>query len=244
MLPSDLDGLTPPPDGSPAFFMRLGSDNRSVVLNKFHVDFDTPSRSTFTGPTVIPVAPFTRLSTRVPQPDTTNTLDTLSIWLMFRLAYRNFGDHESLVLNHSVRGTPGGGGVRWYEIQDPNGSPVVYQQGSYVPDLNYRWMGSIAMDQAGNIALGYSLASTTIYPSVAITGRQATDPLDQLGAETIIVDGTGSQTGTLQRWGDYSTMSIDPVDDCTFWYTSEYHKTSGRPWSTRIASFKFDNCGI
>src|SRR6266852_8190447 len=96
---------------------------------------------------------------------------------MFRLTYRNFGDHESLVLNHSVQGSSGGGGPRWYEIQDPNGDPVVYQQGSFVPDSNYRWMGSIAMDQAGNIALGYSLSSSAIHPSVAITGRQLGDPL-------------------------------------------------------------------
>ncbi len=242
MLPSDLDGLTPPPEGSPNYFMKLGGNNQSVILNKFHVDFANPSESTFTGPITIPVDPFTRLG-RVPQPETSNTLDTLSFWLMFRLAYRNFGDYESLVLNHSVQGSSGGGGVRWYEIQDPNGEPVVYQQGSFVPDSNYRWMGSIAMDQAGNIALGYSLSSTEIYPSVAITGRQLDDPLDTLGAEIILVDGTGSQTGTLGRWGDYSTMTVDPVDDCTFWYTAEYHKTSGRPWSTWIASFKFDSCG-
>jgi hypothetical protein len=245
MLPSDLDGLTPPPDGSPNFFMRLVG-NTSLVLNKFHVDFDNPSQSTFTGPITIDVDPFTRMQSRVPQPDTTNSLDTLSLWLMFRLAYRNFGDHESLVLNHSVQGSSGGGGVRWYEIQDPNGTPVVYQQGSFVPDSNFRWMGSIAMDQSGNIAVGYSLSSTEVYPSVAITGRQFSDDLGTMGAEIILVDGTGSQTRTppLYRWGDYSTMSVDPVDDCTFWYTGEYHKTSDRlPWSTWIAAFKFDNCG-
>jgi hypothetical protein len=242
MLPSDLDGWTPPPDGSPNFFMRF-SGNANLVLNKFHVDFENPSESTFTGPITIPVDPFNRLVTGVPQPDTTNTLDNLSVFLMFRLAYRNFGDHESLVLNHSVQGSPGGGGVRWYEIQDPNGKQVVYQQGSFVPDSNYRWMGSIAMDQSGNIALGYSLSSSDIYPSVAITGRQPGDDLGTMGAEIILVDGTGSQTPPLRRWGDYSTMSVDPVDDCTFWYTAEYHKETGRPWSTWIGSFKFDDCG-
>jgi len=242
MLPSDLDGLTPPPDGSPNFFMRLGGNNTSLFLNRFHVDFDNPDQSTFTGPITITVDPFTRMQSRVPQPDTTVTLDTLSTWLMFRLAYRNFGDHESLVLNHSVQGSDGGGGVRWYEIQDPNGDPYVYQQGSFVPDSNFRWMGSIAMDQSGNIALGYSLSSTQVYPSVAITGRQPGDDLGTMGAEIVLVDGTGSQTN-VNRWGDYSTMSVDPVDDCTFWYTAEYHKTTGRPWSTLIAAFKFDTCG-
>lgn len=243
MLPSDLDGTTRPLDGSPNYFMKLGGNNRSLVLNKFHVDFDNPENSTFTGPIAIEVAPFTRLTGGAPQPDTTNRLDTISSWLMFRLAYRNFGDHESLVLNHSVFGSEGGGAVRWYEIRDPNGTPAVYQQATFAPDSNYRWMGSIAMDQAGNIALGYSLASSEIYPSVGITGRQATDPLGTLRAEVVVADGTGSQTGTLRRWGDYSTMAIDPVDDCTFWYTSEYHNTSGRPWSTCIVNFRFDNCG-
>ena len=244
LLPADLDGLTPPPDGSPNFMMRF-SGSSNLQLFRFHVDFGDPSQSSLEGPIDIPVAPFTRLSGGVPQPDTANGLDSLSVFPMFRLAYRNFGDneHESLMFNHSVRGSSGGGGVRWYEIQDPNGSPFVYQQGTFVPDSNYRWMGSIAMDQAGNIALGYSLSSSEIYPSVAITGRQLTDPLNTLGAEVILIDGTGSQTGTLHRWGDYSTMSVDPVDDCTFWYTSEYHVASGRPWNTWIASFKFDNCG-
>jgi hypothetical protein len=162
---------------------------------------------------------------------------------MYRLAYRNLGSHESLVVNHSV--TAGSsGGVRWYEIQNPNGTPIVAQQGTFAPDSNFRWMASIGMDQAGDIAMGYSVSSSTVSPSVRFTGRTPADPANTMEAETNIVTGTGSQTGTLTRWGDYSAITIDPVDDCTFWYTTEYMKTSGTfNWNTRIANFKFPGCG-
>jgi hypothetical protein len=162
---------------------------------------------------------------------------------MYRLAYRNFGDHESLVVNHSV--TAGSsGGVRWYEIQNPNGTPAVAQQSTFAPDSKFRWMGSIAMDKAGDIAMGYSVSSSTTNPAIAFTGRVPTDPSSTMEAENTIINGTGSQTGTLTRWGDYSAITVDPVDDCTFWYTNEYLKASGTfNWSTRIANFKFPNCG-
>ena len=181
--------------------------------------------------------------TCVPQPSTTQRLDSLADRLMHRFAYRNFGNHESLVVSHSV--TAGSsGGVRWYEIQNPSGTPVVAQQSTFAPDATYRWMPSIAMDQAGNLAVGYSKSSTTVSPSVAFAGRLATDPVSTLQAETIVVNGTGSQTSGLSRWGDYSAMTVDPVDDCTFWYTQEYMKTTGTfNWNTRIANFKFRNCG-
>src|SRR5437870_7793861 len=244
LLPSDLDGTTAPPAGSPNYMLYFGTNN--LNLYKFHVDFTTPTNSTFTGPTVIPVAAFSPLcggGTCVPQPGTTNRLDSLADRLMYRLAYRNLGTHESLVVNHSV--TAGsGGGVRWYEIQNPSGTPVLAQQGTFAPDSNYRWMGSIAMDKSGDIALGYSISSGALDPSIAFTGRIPTDPANTLQAETRVVTGTGVQTGNLTRWGDYSEMSIDPVDDCTFWFTTEYMKTTGSfNWNTRIANFKFPNCG-
>jgi hypothetical protein len=244
LLPSDVDGTTPPPVGSPNFMLFFGNNN--VNLFKFHVDFTTPANSRFTGPTVIPVAAFSPLcggGTCVPQSGTTNQLDSLADRLMYRLAYRNFGDHESLVVNHSV--TAGsGGGVRWYEIQSPNGTPVLAQQGTFAPDSNFRWMGSIAMDHAGDIAVGYSVSSSAMHPSIAFAGRIPSDPLGTLEAESNIITGAGSQTGTLNRWGDYSAMTVDPVDDCTFWYTDEYLKASGTfNWNTRIANFKFPGCG-
>ena len=161
---------------------------------------------------------------------------------MFRLAYRNFGDHDALVATHSV--TAGNSvGVRWYEIRSPGGTPTVFQQGTFAPDSNYRWMGSVAMDTSGDIALGYSVSSSTVHPGIRYTGRQPTDPLGMMQDEASIVEGSGSQNGGLDRWGDYSTMSIDPLDDCTLWYTQEYMVTSGQfNWNTRIASFKFANC--
>jgi hypothetical protein len=244
LLPSDVDGLTAPPSGSPDYMIYFGTNN--LNLYKFHVDFVTPTNSTFTGPTVIPVTAFTPLcngGTCVPQPSTTQQLDSLADRLMYRLAYRNFGTHESLVVNHSVA-VSGSGGVRWYEIQNPSGTPLVAQQSTFSPDSTYRWMGSVAMDSAGDLAVGYSKSSSSLSPSIAFAGRIPTDPTGTLEAETSVVSGSGSQNGSLSRWGDYSGMTVDPVDDCTFWYTQEYMKTTGSfNWSTRIANFKFTGCG-
>lgn len=244
LLPSDLDGATPPPAGTPNFFMNFGAN--SLNLWKFHVDFSNSANSTFTGPTNIPVASFSPAcsggGTCIPQSGTTQQLDSLADRLMYRLAYRNFGDHEALVVNHSV--TAGASvGVRWYEIRNPNAAPVVYQQGTFAPDSNYRWMGSIAMDKVGNIALGYSVSSASLKPSIRYTGRAPGDPLGTLQAENTILNGNGSQLSNLSRWGDYSAMTIDPTDDCTFFYTNEYLKANGTfNWSTQIASFKFSSC--
>jgi hypothetical protein len=241
LLPSDLDGTNPPPAGSPDFFLNYGSN--SLNLWKFHVDFANSANSTFTGPTVIPVASFSAAcnggGTCIPQPGTTQKLDSLADRLMYRLAYRNFGDHEALVVNQSV--TAGSStGIRWYEIRSPNVTPTVFQQGTYAPDAAFRWMGSIAMDHVGDIAVGYSVSSSSINPSIRYTGRVPTEPLGSLESETPVIAGSGSQLPTLSRWGDYSAMTVDPVDDCTFWYTNEYLKTSGDfNWST---SFKFPGC--
>src|SRR6267378_4072366 len=247
LLPSDVDGTTPPPAGEPAFFLGFNVNNLgSLDLWKLHVDFTTPANSTLTGPANLAVAPFNEAcggGTCVPQSGTSQQLDSLGDRVMYRLAYRNFGSHESLVVNHSI--TAGSVvGVRWYEIQSPAANPVVFQSGTFAPDSSYRWMGSIAMDKAGNIALGYSVSSSSLHPAIRYTGRVPGDPLGTMETETSIIEGPGSQTNFLHRWGDYSSMSVDPVDDCTFWYSSEYLPSDGSfNWRTRIASFKFPGCG-
>jgi hypothetical protein len=245
LLPSDQDGAQNPPAGSPNYFVAFGTN--VLQLWKFHVDWATPSNSTFSGPTNIAVTAFSEAcggGTCIPQPSTTQRLDSLADRLMYRLAYRNFGTHESLVTNHSVTAGTTASGVRWYELRSPNGTPVVHQQGTYSPDATSRWMGSIAMDQQGNMLLGYSASSTSVRPSIRITGRASGDALGAMQAETSVTAGVGSQTGGLSRWGDYSAMTVDPVDDCTFWFTTEYLKATGSfNWSTRIASYKFPSCG-
>ena len=250
VLPSDLDGATLPPLGSPNFMVNFGSN--SLNEWRFHVDFGVPANSTLTGPNNIPVAAFTPACSGgacIPQPGTRNALDSLADRLMYRLAYRNIAGHEALVVNHSVMVSGNKrsqvDGVRWYELRDPNGASgaSVFQQGTFAPDSSNRWMGSIAMDKVGDIAVGYSVSSSSVIPSIRYTGRIGTDPLGTLQAESTILSGGGSQTGNLHRWGDYSSMSVDPVDDCTFFYTTEYLKSSGSfNWSTQIASFKFPGC--
>ena len=246
LLASDLDGPTPPPAGTPNFLLAVNTTT-TLAFFKFHVDFTTPANSTFTGPTSITVASFAELcngGTCVVQPGTTNRLDSLADRLMNRVSYRRFGDHDALLLDHSVTaGT--GGGIRWYELRNMATTPTVFQQGTYAPDSAFRWMGSMAFDQTGNIGLGFTTSSSTINPSVRYTGRLVGDALGTMGqGEATIVAGTGSQTGTLTRWGDYSSLNIDPTDDCTFWYTQEYMGASGTfNWRTRVGTFKFPTCG-
>jgi hypothetical protein len=246
LLPGDLDGATPPPAGSPNPMVEFGTNN--LLLWRFHVNWTTPANSTFTGPTTLPVAAFTPActfgGTCIPQPSTSQQLDSLGDRVMYRLAYRNFGDHESLVANHSVQ-AGSSVGVRWYELRDPNGAPIVYQQGTYAPDATYRWMGSVAMDGTGNIALGFSTSSSSARPGIHYTGHLVGDPLGVMGqGEGVLIDGSGSQTGGLNRWGDYSSLNVDPTDDCTFWFTSEYLASSGSfNWRTRIGTFKLPGCG-
>ena len=250
LLPSDLDGATgavgttvAPPAGRPNVFANFGTN--VLNLSRFHVDFANSVNSTFTtSPLAVPA-----FSTAcgggacIAQAGTRNQLDSLADRLMYRLAYRNFGDHESLVVTHSVKGS-GTAAPRWYELRSPGtGTFSVYQASSFAPDATFRWMGSAAMDKFGDLAVGYSASSASLNPAIRYTGRAPGDPLSQLRAEATIQPGGGSQTGTLHRWGDYSSMAIDPADDCTFWYTTEYLKANGSfNWSTHLFSFKFAGC--
>ncbi len=247
-LPADIDGPTLPPTGAPATFVGFPGQafNPNYTTYHFHVDFATPANSTFTTFATPPAAGFTALcpTTRscVPQAGTSSrdNLDGMGDRLMFRAAYRNFGTYESVVSNYSVS-AGGVAGVRWFELRNVTAGPVtVFQESTYQPDTTWRWMGSAAMDGQGNLAIGFSASSSTINPQLRYAARLATDPLNTLGqGEAHLFDGTGSQTGTSNRWGDYSALVIDPVDDATFWYTNEYYSASGSfNWRTRIASFK------
>ena len=173
----------------------------------------------------------------------TQVVDSLGDRVMYRFAYRNFGSYESLLVTHSVN-SGSSVGVRWYEIRNPQGNPAtLYQQGTFAPDSSFRWMPSIAQDKVGNIAVGYSVSSNLMYPAIRYTGRVPSDPLGTMESENSIREGTGAQLPSNNRWGDYSAMAVDPVDDCTFWYTNQYYSVSSvRNWRTRIASFKFSSC--
>jgi len=240
--------LTGPTAGTPNYVLNFGTNK--LNLWKFHVDFTTPANSTLTGPTAISVAAFTAAcggGTCIPQPGTNNKLDSLADRLMNRLVYRNLGTSESLLVNHSVKISGNKrsevDGVRWYELRLTGGNASVYQQGTFSPDSNSRWMGSIAMDKNGNIAMGYSVSSGSVKPGIRYTGRAPGDTLGNMQSEATVITGNGVQTGSLHRWGDYSSMSVDPSDDCTFWYTTQYIPANGSfNWNTRINSFKMAGC--
>jgi hypothetical protein len=249
-LPSDLDGSTAPLDGTPGYFLNFETLS-SLRMFTLKPNFATPAASTLTQQTPdAAVAAFSEAcggGTCIPQSGTAQKLDSLGDRLMYRLAFRNFGDHEALVINHSV--TVGASvGVRWYELRAPVSATsafTLFQQGTFAPDASFRWMGSAAMDSSGDIGIGYSVSSATIHPAIRFTGRAPTDPPGTMKSETSLIEGTGSQTGGLSRWGDYSAMRIDPADDCTFWYTNEYLPANGSfNWSTFFGSFKMPGCGV
>ncbi len=261
ILPADLDGTTLPPAGSPEYYVGsmdnggpYGAPADALNLFKFSVDWTTPSNSSFTFSNQINIADFDTVfpcsgSARncIPQPGTTSRLDILSYRQrpLHRLAYRNFGTHESLVTTQSVEAQTSVAGMRWWEIRSPNSNPVIYQEGTYSPDTVNRWMGSISMDKVGNMLLGYSVSdATSVFPGIRFTGRLSTDPLGAMAqGEGTLVDGGGVQTTSNNRWGDYSSMNIDPTNDCTFWYTTEYYSTtSATGWNTRIGSVTFPGC--
>lgn len=255
LLASELDGTMAPTNGPYMTRFTPQTNQNQLQTWKLNVNW---AANTFTA-TALPsvtVASFTPAcisATRgacIPQSGSTTKLESLGKEVMNRFAYRNFGDHESIVVAHSVGGDTAGQ-IRWYELRVSGGNPTLYQQGTYAPDTDYRWMPSIAMDKLGNIAVGYS-RSGSIKPNIYYTSRSAADALGTMGSEATMLSGvtTGSQKGTygspakeLQRWGDYSAMVVDPADDCTFWFTTEYLPSDGIfNWSTRIGSFKMPGC--
>jgi len=253
MLPSDWDGINTPLTGEPDYFTYFNdwSTPGSPVLNiwSFHVDWTNPANTTFTQTYSIATVNFDSqicTATRercIPQPSTSVRLEALSDRLMYRLQYRNFGSYQAMVTNHTVDVDGSGhAGIRWYELRNSGSGWGIYQQGTYAPDASHRWVGSIAMNGLGDIALGFSLSDgSSTYPSIHYTGRRFSDPLGSMTiAEQTVINGSGCQTGSACRWGDYAMMSVDPSDDLTFWFTTEYIQTTGTAnWQTRIASFKF-----
>jgi hypothetical protein len=308
-LPTTLDGKTPPPDGTPNYFVETDDTNTpetppatglhdEMHIWKFHVDWTNPANSSFgvgsSAPTpasgfpgqyagmagqpnfILPIADYLASGCQIengpndctPQkvnpPQPAQYLDVLGDRLMFRFAYRNFGDHESFVVNQTVDtptdpSTTGRNGVRWYELRNLSTSPVVYQQSTFAPLQDptnplWRWMGSAAMDHSGDLAIGYSASGPNYFPSLHYAGRLPGDPLSELTqGEAVMFAGLGIEANTgifpfRNRWGDYSAITVDPTDDCTFWYTNEYLAPNAPTdilpvdWHTRIGSFKFPQC--
>jgi hypothetical protein len=248
-LPSDVDGPTLPTDGTPGYFLNFETTS-SLRLYQLSPDFAAGTATLAQASPDIAIAPFTEACNGgvcIAQPNN-QQLDSLGDRLMYRLAYRAFsGDHNAMVVNHSV--TAGSSvGVRWYELRQPSagGAFSLFQQGTFAPDSANRWMGSAAMDAAGNIAIGYSKSSSSVYPSIAFAGRTPSMAPGMMGTETVLVAGKGAQT-TYNRWGDYTSLRIDPDDDTTFWYTNEYYTKNSVffnfNWSTAIASFTIGSGG-
>jgi hypothetical protein len=271
LLPADIDSPYDPPPGEDVFLIGgLGmSDNLHLSLYSVHIDWANPDAATITGsdntqlisvPEFNPACNGQYRAFCVPQNGVSDQLDSLGDRLMYRFAYwhdypvlphpvSTTADlpHQHFYVNHAVTASGGQMGTRWYEFRAPeNAVPVtsltVYQSGTFAPDSNYRWMGSVAQDKANDILLGYSVSNSSMYPSILIAGRQKSDPLGKLGPEVVMVNGLGSQLDTGGRWGDYSAMRIDQ-DGCTFWYTTQFYEvTQMFNWSSQIASIKFANC--
>jgi len=261
VMPADADGPIPPPAGEPGIFYTMYAEGFEthppgidrLAVYEFDVDWELPENSTFTLATEIPIAGFNYTVCGfsfaalgcVPQPETPQILDARSNWPMFRFQYRSFGNFASLVGNFTVdMNGEDRAAIRWFEIRKTGEIFSLYQEGTYTPDEDHRWLGSIAMDASGNLALGYSVTSETTIPSIRYASRLASDPPGTFSAEAELWPGTGVQTG-LERWGDYANIVVDPVDGCHFWFTSQYHDQddSGFNWNTRIGIFKIPTCG-
>lgn len=255
-MPADIDGVYLPPEGMPGYFVTSGTTLNTMDVWTFDVDWSNPANSSFNLKNTLAVADYNGgvcgyARDCIVQPNA-QQLDAIGERMMFRLAYRLLdGTDHKLVANHTVIGSDTDNniaGVRWYEfdIDGTTGDASVANQGTFnLDDGNSRWMGSAAMDAAGNIGVGYSVSGPSTYPSIRFSGRSQTDPADTLTVpEQELKAGEGAQSGA-NRWGDYSSLSVDPEDDCTFWYTTEYYKAANdnsAAWSTYIGSFKFDNC--
>jgi hypothetical protein len=252
---ADIDGQRPPRVGMPELVMASGGtqlheryEDDGIYFYRFHVDWSDPAKTTLNGPEKITVAPYHylcngQLSHCVPQKGTDVRVDAQGDKLMQRLVYRNFGRYQSIVATHSVDTNAGGGGVRWYEFRlEKDGTPKLYQQGTLAPGGDYSWLPSIAMDRKGNIGVGYSWGAKDGYPGQRFAARLAKDPKGQMTLhESVLAEGEAAQTNTI-RWEDYTTLAVDPSDDCTFWYVGDYLKAGEADYSTRIGAYQLPGC--
>ena len=253
IINADLDGQQLPPVGAPSIMMATGGaqlknilEDDGIYMWNYHVDWNNFSNTKIEGPIKIPVAPYHylgggQLTKAVPQPGTDQHLDAQGDKLMARLVYRKIGNRESVVGVHSVSTAAGGGGVRWYEfLVNKDRTVKLYQQGTYAPDSNFRWMASAAIDKKGNIGIGYSFGGKNDFPGQRFAGRHFGDPLGKLTLnEVVLVKGEASQTNTL-RWEDYTQTAIDPSDDETIWYVGDYLKKGAKNYSSKIGAFKLE----
>jgi hypothetical protein len=256
LLPVTVDDSTAPAPGTPASLTAVDTNSTAggSALQWWHVSgvtWGSGINANLTRLADIPVPTYSwnlcnQSRNCIPQPGTSVGLDAVSDRLLYRAGYRTVGGTTHVVLNHTVNvGTGTHAAIRWYDVVNPSSTPTVAQSGTYSPTAENRWLGSAAMDSAGDLAVGYSVSSGSMYPSLRYAGRAPGDAVGTLGSETTLKAGAGSQTSTYNRWGDYSSLVVDPVDGCTFWYTNEYFtSTSDSSWSTWIGSFAFPGCGV
>jgi len=260
--PLNLMGTLDAPSNACGAFTHFDANSSEYLFWDICLDWATPANTTISAdPTRIAGAPFVPYYNEVPQQGTANGLDPFGTHIMYRANARAFPadapTRVSLVVNHVVQGDVEQGGINWVHmnLDDHGANPgtptpldkTIVDQGTFAPDSDNRWMGGIAIDGSANIGVGYSKSSSSIHPQIEISGRTLEDAAGTLRDEQNCTEGVanGSQTSSSQRWGDYSSMSVDPVDQCTFYFTSEYYPaTTGSQWHTRVCSFKFDNCGL
>lgn len=266
LIPADVEGFNPPPAGRDEFFVSIQNPvndgvtttSSSINLWDFHVDWANPANSTFTN-TPLTVSTYTPgcynpknvlMTQCVPEPSTPTThvkVDSVGDRLMPRLSYRNFGTYESFLVSHSIQtGTNPNKqtGIRWYELRG-SAVPSVYQSGTIHPGgiYLYRFMPSIAQDKVGNAAVGYNISGTVAHPGIRASWWNL--PSKTTPQELPILTGSADEENSW-HWGDYSSMTVDPVDGCTFWYVTQYFASNqianAINWNTRISNFKISTC--